>query len=80
MADCKAPKTDVQESLFDRRTLAVNETMNRISGRLAVLRIEMHQTKASSKKLEETQRALSEDIEELEVGLSNCQEKFKHGR
>jgi hypothetical protein len=80
MADYKAPKTDVQESLFDRRTLAVNETMNRISGRLAVLRIEMHQTKASSKKFEEIQRALSEDIEELEVGLSNCQEKFKHGR
>jgi len=80
MADHRAPKTDVQESLFDRRTLAVNETMNRISGRLAVLRIEMHQAKASSKKFEEIQRALSEDIEELEVGLSNCQEKFKHGR
>jgi hypothetical protein len=80
MANYKAPKMVDQESLFDRRTLAVNETMNRISGRLAALRIEMHQTKTSSEELKEIQRVLSEDIEELEVGLSNCQEKFKHGR
>ena len=40
-------KDDSQRSLFDKKTLAVYGAMNRLSGRLSTVRIEMRDTAAS---------------------------------
>ena len=68
-------KDDEQRGLFDQRTLRLTQTMNRLGGRLAELRLEMSQTKTSAEELQKRCLALSEDAEEAQkeyLSLSEC--------
>ncbi len=70
----KELKDDSQRSLFDKQTLAVYGAMNRLSGRLATVRIEMRDTAASLKELEKTYLTIAGALKELKKEYLNLSE------
>ena len=67
-------KDDSQRSLFDKKTLAVYGAMNRLSGRLSTVRIEMRDTAASLEELEKTYLTIAGALKELKKEYLNLSE------
>jgi len=70
----KELKDDSQRSLFDKQTLAVYETMNRLSGRLSTVRVEMCRTETLLKELEKEYLTIAGAVEELRAEFLDVSE------